>query len=79
MNDCESMIIDQLKEVKQDVKSLLLDVNGLKVKSAIWGVLGGLIFTILVTFVPLVWNKLDTPKASASPTMIIDTTKNINK
>lgn len=80
MNDCETMIIDELKELKKDVKSLLLDVNSLKVKSAMWGMIGGLVFTILTIMIPLVFKKMDVPKAAASPTkteqsFVIDTTK----
>jgi hypothetical protein len=54
MNDCERMIIDELAEVKKDVKSLLLDVNSLKVRSAMWGILGGAIFSVLMMLAPMV-------------------------
>ena len=79
MNDCETMIIDELKELKKDVKSLLLDVNSLKVKSAMWGMIGGLIFTILTIVIPLLWKNVDMSKTNATPTKVssftVDTTK----
>lgn len=65
MNDCERIILDELSEVKKDVKSLLLDVNGLKVKSAMWGIVGGMLFTVMMSVVPLIWNNLHTSAVHA--------------
>lgn len=74
MNDCERMIIDDLAEVKRDVKALLLDVNGLKIKSAIWGIVGGALFTIATIVVPLVWKSAQTTPVQ-SQVVTVDTTK----
>lgn len=76
MNDCETIILEELRDVKKDVKNLLLDVNSLKVKSAMWGMIGGFIFTIFTIVIPLIWKSIDTPKAAASQTyQVLDTTK----
>jgi hypothetical protein len=72
MNDCETIILDELKEIKKDVKALTVDVAGLKMKSAIWGIIGGAIFTILIAIIPLIWHKIDSPKVTA--TTVQDTT-----
>lgn len=57
MNDCEQIILDEIRSMKLDIKNLLLDVNTLKVRATIWGVIGGAIFTVLITVVPLLLNK----------------------
>jgi len=38
-------LCDELKGVRSDVKGLIVDVATLKVKSSLWGGLGGLIAT----------------------------------
>ena len=52
MNDCEKIILDELKDIKTDVKNLLLDVNSLKLKSTIWGLVGGALFTLVIAILP---------------------------
>lgn len=37
MNDCEQIILEELRAMKKDVQSLLLDVNTLKTKSLMYG------------------------------------------
>lgn len=76
MDDCQSMILDDLREVKKDVKNLLLDVNTLKVRSAVWGIVGGAIFTLLTIIVPIVVKNLKvTPAQAQTQVVTMDTTK----
>lgn len=67
MNDCERIILDELKEIKRDIKALTADVVNLKARSAIWGIIGGAIFTIFTIVIPLVWKAIETPKANGNP------------
>ena len=73
MNDCEKMIIDELKELKQDVKNLLLDVHGMKVKAAVYGMIGAGLFTLFTIVTPIIIKKIEIPKAAA--TTVVDTVK----
>lgn len=74
MDDCQSMILDDLREVKKDVKNLLLDVNTLKVRSAVWGIIGGAVFTLLTIIVPIVVKNISVTPVQ-SQVVTVDTTK----
>lgn len=72
MNDCEAIILEELKEVKRDIKNLLLDVNTLKIRSAMWGLIGGAIFTILTMVVPMMVKSISVNPTHAQ-TIQVDT------
>ncbi len=41
--DFQNHVLAELKVIKDDVKNLIGDVAGLKVKAGFWGLLGGMI------------------------------------
>ena len=63
MNDCKQdgkidLIVELQSETRDDVKLLIKEVAGLKVKASIWGGLSGLIVTIGAIIISLYSKKL---------------------
>ena len=48
MTDVERIILDELSEVKQDTKRLLVDVGKLKIKTGLIGASAGVVATAIL-------------------------------
>lgn len=48
----ESIILDEIKELRTDVKEVVKKVERLEVKASIWGGIAGMVGGILALFLP---------------------------
>ena len=48
----DDILIDEVKELRNDVKMLIEKVSGLEVKASIWGGLMGVFGGVLTVFIP---------------------------